>query len=87
MKVYRYEMPDGGGPFFTLDGIQRRTGVKLPSSDYVSGCDNLDNLDKYFHGIQNIPEECKIVAREIPDELVLRIKTGQVIFPKYLIRR
>ena len=40
MLIYRYEMPDGGGPFFTLDGVQRRTGVKLPPSEYIFGCKN-----------------------------------------------
>ena len=85
MIVYRYEMPDGGGPFFTLDGVQRRTGVQLPSSDYVFGCSSEEDLNKYFNGVKDIPTECKVVVRDIPDEMVAIIG-NQVMFPKQIVR-
>lgn len=85
MKVYRLEMPDGGGPFFTLDGVQRRTGVKLPSADFACGCPTLEKLNEYFNKCSNIPQECKVVIREIPDEFVM-YSEDQVIFPKRFIK-
>lgn len=85
MLVYRYEMPDGGGPFFTLDGVQRRTGVKLPSATFACGCSTLEKLEEYFNHCSNIPQECKLVVRDIPDEFVM-ISEDQVIFPKRFIK-
>lgn len=85
MKVYRYEMPDGGGPFFTLDGVQRRTGVQLPSSDYIFGCSSEEELDKYFNGVKDIPAECGVVVRDIPDEMIILVG-DQIMFPKQIIR-
>jgi len=84
MIVYRYEMPDGGGPFFTLGGIQRRTGVQMPPSAYVFGCTNFEDINKYFQGKDSIPKECKLVKREIPDQYVVRI-SDQAMFPKTFI--
>ena len=85
MKVYRYEMPDGGGPFFTLSGIQRRTGVCVQVSTYVFGCLNKDDLVNHFHGTLDFPEECKIVTREIPDDVIINVG-NQVMFPKEFVR-
>lgn len=85
MKVYRYEMPDKGGPFFTLDGVQRRTGICIQVSDYVFGCLSRDDLTSHFHGTANFPEECKIVVREVPDDAVINVG-NQVMFPKAYLR-
>ena len=84
MLIYRYEMPDGGGPFFTLDGVQRRTGVKLPPSEYIFGCKNIDDLNKYFNNVENISEECKIVVRDIPANEIYYLG-NQIMFKKSLL--
>lgn len=84
MLVFRYEMPDGGGPFFTLDGVQRRTGMKLSHSNLVYGCKRIKDLALYFHNIADIPSECRIVGRNIPDDQVI-VFGLQVAFPKEII--
>ena len=85
MKIYRYEMPDFGGPFFTLDGTQRRTGYKMAHvAEWVFGATSAEELEEYFNGVRDIPYGCKIVVREIPDKYLFYIK-GQVAFDKVLL--
>ena len=86
MIVYRLEMPDGGGPFFTLEGVQRRTGMQLPPSEFVFGCHSEADLDKYFKFKKGIPKECKVVVREIPDELCKDFGL-QIMFPREIIKK
>ncbi len=85
MKIYRYEMPDGGGPYFTLNGIQRKTKENFHLSfDYVFGCESEEDLKNYFKGKEEDIKECEIIVRDIPDNLIIKTKK-QIIFPKFLI--
>ena len=81
MLVYRYEMPDKGGPFFTINGVQRRTGVKLKTSEFVFGCKNEEDLDHYFEGCLDLPSNLKLVVRDIPDDKIIFLD-NQLLFPK-----
>lgn len=79
-------MPDGGGPFFTLEGVQRSTGVRLPSSDYAFGCHSVEDLNKYFRNKQVVLDRCQVVVRDIPDELCKDFGL-QIMFPKDIITK
>jgi len=85
MKIYRYEMEDGGGPYFTFDGAQRKTGQKIQENfNYVFGCESEEQLKAYFKGKEKEIKDCEIIVRDIPDEYITKLKK-QVIFPKFLI--
>lgn len=76
-------MPDLGGPFFTFDGVQRRTGIKIMDSDYVFGFSSMEQLNKYFKG-GKIPDGCKIVIRDLPEDKIVQFNT-RIMIPKTLI--
>ena len=78
-------MPDGGGPFYTFDGVHRLSGIPMPPSDYLSGCGSKEDLEEYFRKVNNIPDGCKIVEREIPDEYV-KISMHELLFPKKFVK-
>ncbi len=44
MRIYRYEKPDGGGPWFTREGIQRdnRPMPEKFSDNILYGCTSLE---------------------------------------------
>lgn len=83
MLTYRVEMPDLGGPFFTFDGVQRRTGVKIMDSEYVFAFRSMNDLHNYFRG-NDIPEGCRIVVRDLPIDKIVIFDT-KVMIPKKLI--
>lgn len=70
MTIYRYELPDGGGPFFTQDGQNRiYSNIKF-NDDTLSGCDSIEHLKEWFK-IRNIT---------IPDNAVIRAYEGEVVY-------
>ena len=85
VKVYRYEMPDGGGVNFTLDGVHRRSGICFPTQDVVYGYTSEEGLNEYFASRGGIPKECSLVVYEIPDNEVMVSETGQAIFNKKFV--
>lgn len=83
MKIYRYEMPDGGGPWFNKDGKVRYKGTQPPIDDYLNGCDSLENLQTYFADCPSLIENCILRIYEVPDEEVVPLyRTHTVLFPK-----
>lgn len=85
MRVYRYEMEDGGGPWFTRDGSLREKPVEIRfSDDVLYGCTSLEELFDYFrqesHKV-NL-QDCIVKVYEIPNEDIEVISKGQVAFPK-----
>lgn len=85
MRVYRYEMEDGGGPWFTRDGSSRGTFIDIKFNDGVLyGCTSLEELFDYFrqetHKVDLV--DCTVKVYEIPDEDIEIISPGQVVFPK-----
>lgn len=52
MDCWRYEYPDGGGPWFYPDGTARGPWQNAPDNnqdDLLYGCDAIENLDRYMH--------------------------------------
>lgn len=85
MRIYRYEMDDGGGPWFTRNGSSRGNPITIRfDDDVLYGCTSLEELFNYFreesHKV-NL-EDCMVKVYEIPDEDIEIISPGQVIFPK-----
>ena len=49
IKIFRYEMEDGGGPFFTPDGQARHDkNIKFESDFLLSGCLSKKELEQWF---------------------------------------
>lgn len=49
MKIYRYEHPDGGGPYCSFYGYPRDMKVHFPiDTSYLYGCKSIEELYKYF---------------------------------------
>jgi hypothetical protein len=49
MKIYRYEHPDGGGPYCSFYGYPRDMNVNFPiDTSYLYGCKSIEELYKYF---------------------------------------
>ena len=88
MRVYRYEMLDGGGPTFTLDGVHRKSGVQVPTElpGYVSGWNDYQMLMDYGQTRGFDTTLCRIVTYDIPDDEIRIIPTtGQLFFPKFYV--
>ena len=60
MKFYRYEKPDGGGPYFTKDGISRTDNALIFEDDTLDGCLTIEELKKWFLGKENVLQDCSI---------------------------
>ena len=84
MKVYRYEKPDGGGPWSTLDGVWRSNNEQCKyADDYVYGCDSFENLEHYFTRQEFMKDGCQLKVYDVPkDEAVFIPRTHVVLFPK-----
>lgn len=85
IKVYRYEMPDGGGVNFTLDGVHRQSGIRFPEQNVVYGYTSEEGLNKYFMSRGGIPKECSMIVYEIPNTEVMVSESGQAIFDKSFV--
>jgi len=81
MIIYRYENEDGGGPYYTLDGINRKSGIKLEDSSYIFGCTSIDKLETYFKNKNDI-KGCTMTVRDIPNKYIICLGDDQVLFPK-----
>ena len=76
---YRYEREDGGGPFFTRDGVNRQTG-NICNDDTLNGCLSIEKLDDWFNKRNIDISDCKMV--EYVGELVYRFEDGSCLFRK-----
>lgn len=77
MVLYRYEMPDGGGPYVTPDGyIRGMSKEKQVDGPYTDGfkycCKSIKELKKYFLERTEpfFLKQCEIKIYEVPDNLV-----------------
>ena len=48
MIIYRYEYPNGDGPFFTKDGVNHVYPDIKFNDDTLSGCESIEKLNKWF---------------------------------------
>lgn len=81
MKIYRYERPDGGGPFCTIDGKLRINKNITYNNNLLFGCSSIEQLFKWFENYQSLLYGCKIKIYDIPDSEVI-IGEDEVLFPK-----
>lgn len=78
IKVYRYEREDGGGPWFTRQGICRfdpEYSIKNPANT-LYGCISLEYLEKYFSKELGANENCTIKEYTIPEENIVKYCAG-----------
>ena len=87
MIIYRYEYPDGGGPFLTRYGISRTNPIFQFNDNTLHGCDSIEHLKEWFTSRNiELPEEIQIKAYE--GEVVLHyITSGEVIIRKDTAKR
>lgn len=84
IKIYRYEKPDGGGPWCTPDGkLRTNPELHIYADEYFYGCLSKEALDRYMESAfgGNTSEE----KERLFEELTLKIYEGpkdKVIFPK-----
>jgi len=57
LDVYRFEAPDGSGPFYNLDGTSKRGGRDFPPDEYRCGNDSVENLHKWFADLNMYPKQ------------------------------
>lgn len=90
MLVYRYEHPDGGGPWFYRNGMVR---YPLPDENlyldnqekYLYGCNSLESLHKYFATQKVDTKNCTIEIYDIPERYIIKLGEYQVKFLKKYI--
>ena len=84
MKIYRYEKADGGGPWFTLDGVGRFNEDVFMKDDVLYGCGSREELDKYFaepaHRVDL--SDCRLLCYIVPEEECRILRSGEIEFPK-----
>lgn len=85
MIVYRYEMPDGGGPFCTREGqVRTNSGIQF-DDDTLYCCQSVDKLKKWFtlRGIDTTSFSLtKYEGEEISEnerEIIIRKSTARKI--------
>lgn len=80
MTYYRYELPDGGGPFFTKDGKLRANTSFLSHDNTLSVCDSIETLKKWFSE-RKIPTEdfCIAAYRGV---VVRKLRSGEILIAK-----
>lgn len=80
MIYYRYEMPDGGGPFITRDGVLRADPSCVMNDNTLSVCDSVDSLNRWFSE-REIPTNDLIVTA-YKGNVVSKLKTGEILIAK-----
>lgn len=90
MKVYRYEYPDGGGPYYHLNGSPREpskcsfSDIYDPNNVILYGCASKWQLDQYAQ-LNKFPiEEMEIKEYNVDksDILSYRPSNGHIEFRK-----
>ena len=85
MIFFRYEKEDGGGPYFTFDGINRIT-KKISEDDTLDGCLTIQTLKNWFVGKETVLQNCSIKKYE-GEFLHINIKTNNAVFKKSTAKR
>ena len=81
MIIYRYELPDGSGPFCTYDGILRTNSkYKIHCYDSFSGCETISDLEKWF-SIRKINTNNFILAK-YEGELLNKYSSGEILMKR-----
>jgi len=80
MIMYRYELPDGGGPFCTYDGILRTAPEYKMCDDSFSGCETISDLEKWF-SIRKININNFILAK-YEGELLHKYSNGEILMKR-----
>ena len=83
MLVYRYEYPDKGGVFFTLDGKNRKNNY-IFDDNWISCCESIDALKLWFNKRKIDVSNCQIITYDIPKEAIKYTQT-HLLFPKKYI--
>ena len=88
MIIYRYEFPDGGGPFCTKDGRKRDDPNIWFNDDTLYGCKSIEELKLWFDK-RNINYSCYILTKyygelvkEGQDEILIKKSTARKMFDK-----
>lgn len=81
MIFYRYEKRDGGGPYFTRNGMNRITGEQYIDSDTLDGALTKDDLYHWFLNKENVLNNCRICTYD-GELLHINYNTGNAIFRK-----
>ena len=79
-EIYRYELPDGGGPFFTKDGSNRVYKDIKFEDDTLSGCANIAALEEWFH-VRSIPTD-NFLIKKYCGEMLYQSASGEIILKK-----
>lgn len=78
--IYRYEYPNGNGPFFTKDGLNRVYSDIKFDDDTLSGCGNITILEEWFRA-RNIPTN-DFIVRKYEGEYLYQTRSGEIIIRK-----
>ena len=88
MIIYRYEYPDGGGPFLTREGVSRTHPEYVFDDNTLYGCDSIESLNDWFavRDIQ-LPDDIRLckyygeLVHEYPNtgEVIIRKDTAKII--------
>lgn len=83
MYIYRFEYPDGAGPFCNMEGQLRSNThhVELIQEDWFYGCKDLNQLREYFDYQQCVIKNCEIYRYDVPAEQIVFDKR-EVRFPR-----
>lgn len=88
MIIYRYEYPDGGGPFLTREGVSRTHPEYQFDDNTLYGCNTIEHLKDWFARRNiDIPDEMQIckycgeVVHEYPElgEVIIRKDTAKLL--------
>jgi len=80
MTFYRYEIEDGGGPFFTKDGVLRTDPSIISSDNTLSVCASEADLHKWFDA-RGISTEGLIVSKYNGD-IIHVYDSGEILIQK-----
>ena len=87
MIVYRYEYPDGGGPFLTREGVSRTNSKYMFDDNTLYAATSIEALQNWFK-CRNIVLSKDIQLVKYDAEVVYEYpNTGEVIIRKDTAKR
>lgn len=85
MIIYRYELPDGGGPFCTKDGRVRDDPSISFNDDTLYGCKSIEELKLWFdkrninYSNYILTKYCGELIKESRNEILIKKSTARRI--------
>lgn len=85
MTIYRYELPDGGGPFCTKDGRKRDDPSIWFNDDTLYGCKSIEELNLWFdkrninYSNYILTKYCGELIKESRNEVLIKKSTARRI--------